>query len=420
MTLEAQPLSQDATVAIIGASHAGVQLAAELRSGGFAGRMLLFGDEPATPYQRPPLSKGLLQGKTREDQLALRGSAFWDEQRIELCTGCRVSSIDVATRQLSLADGRRLGWDQLVLATGARGRTLSADPLPAGVHLLRTLADAQALDRAAQGAERAVIVGGGYIGLEAAAALRQRGLEVLVMEAQPRLLARSLPETLAAALQREHEAQGVRFVFGAAFAGWGLDAQGRLAEVQLADGRRWPATLAVLGIGVQPNVELAQAAGLDCADGVVVDAAGRSSAPHVWAIGDVAAAPQPFAANPIRPQRLESIQAALDGARATAAALLGRPLPPAPVPWFWTEQWGWRLQMVGLPDAGDTWVLRGALDAGRASLFALRGGRIAAVHSVNRPAEHMLARKLVAARCAATAEALADEAFDLKALLPAA
>lgn len=402
---------------IVGASYAGAQLAASARDAGFDGRILLIGDETRAPYQRPPLSKGLLTGKTQVDALALKADDFYCESGIELLTGHRVTALDTAGRVVVLDDGRRLGYDWLALTTGARCRPLT---LPgahlAGVFELRSLGDALALDAAARNARRACVIGGGFIGLEVASALATRGLQVSVVEAAPRLLARAVTPELSdfvAALHRRHGVdihcgQGVRTLIGQA---------DRVTAVELQDGERIACDLVVAGIGVLPNTGLAERAGIACANGILTDALGRTSVPQVLAAGDCAAFPNPYAADPAAPIRLESIQAANDLARAAASLVAGRPQPYSAVPWFWSDQYDAKLQMAGLMAADDEVVVRGDIASGRFSLFCLRGGRIAAVHTISRPADHMLGRKLVAARCAATPARLADEGFDLKSLL---
>ncbi len=406
------------TLAIVGASHAGVALAAAARSQGFDGNIVLIGDEPELPYQRPPLSKGLLLGKVAPEQLQLRGPSFWRDQQIELEIGRRVNQIDVASKNLVCEDARTLSWDYLALATGARCRTLPL-PSPAGVHYLRSKSDAIALNDAMRRASSAVVVGGGFIGLEVAAALRQAGAQVTVVESQPRLLTRSMPASLASALQRHHESFGVRFVKGQTVSALLSASDGALCAVQLSDGRRLEADIALIGVGVVPNVELATAAGLAVADGILVDAAGRTSAPNVWAVGDVAAGCHPFAVDAKTPIRLESLQAANDGAFGVAADILSKPIPPTQVPTFWTEQWGWRIQMSGLYAPIDEIVVRGSIDDGSSSLFALREGRVSAVFAINRPAEAVAARRLIAGRSTASAEQLSDPDLDLRSLVSA-
>ncbi|MDA7417809.1 FAD-dependent oxidoreductase [Xenophilus arseniciresistens] len=410
------------TLVIVGASYAGVQLAASARELGFSAPIVLLGDEVHAPYQRPPLSKGLLSGKTTADQLALRGPDFYAEQGIELRLGVRATAIDVAAQRVQLADGGTLDYGWLALATGARCRPL---PVPGaqlrGVHALRTLDDALAVQAAVTACgpgRRACVIGGGFIGLEVAAALKAAGAEVTVIEGQPRLLARSFPPAMSDYVADAHRQRGLTLELGCGVQALQGDASGQVQAVQLADGRLLPCDMVVLGIGVLPNTELAEAAGIACAGGILVDGLSRTSAPQVLAMGDVANMALPaVAALPGGPERmrLESIQAANDGARAAASLIAGRPQPLSAVPWFWSEQHELKFQMAGLPAPGDQCVLRGDMASDRFTLFYLRDGAVAAAHSVNRPAEHMLARKLIAGRAQIPPEVLADAASDLKA-----
>lgn len=412
--------SRPPPLVIVGASYAGTQLADSLRRLGYDAPIIMLGDEAHAPYQRPPLSKGLLSGKSSAASLALKGPDFFREQDIELRLGTRAVALDPGRQTLSLADGSALRYGGLALATGARCRTLALPGASlAGVHNLRTLDDALALDAALSGASRACIIGGGFIGLEAAAALTGRGLKVTLIETHPQLLARSLPAAMACYLEQKQRdsgvdirlGQGVRQLRGAA---------GRVTGVELADGSVLDCDLVVLGIGVQPNDELARQAGIACDNGILTDALGRTDAPHVYAIGDVANALQPEVPGMPRRLRLESIQAANDGARALASALAGRPEPYTGAPWFWSDQFALKLQMAGLALPGDETVIRGDMAADRFSVFYLRNGRIAAAHSINRPGEHMLSRKLISAAIPATPEMLRDESFDLKHLAASA
>jgi len=403
---------------IVGASYAGVQLAASARELGFEERIVLIGDEPHAPYQRPPLSKGLLTGKTTREQLALRGPDFFAQNRIELLLGQRATALDAGARTLGLGDGSTLAYGWLALATGARCRPLA---LPGagleGVLQLRTLDDGLRIAGAAEKARRACVIGGGFIGLEVASALRARGAEVTVVEAQPRLLARSFPPAMSAYVEDAHRRRGIRMLTGC-----GVRAlhgqQGHVAAVELDDGRRVDCELVVLGIGVLPNDELARQAGLAVGNGIETDMLGNTSAPQVLAAGDVANMALPAAPGAPARMRLESIQAANDGARAAASRLVGRDQPCTAVPWFWSDQFDLKFQMAGLPQPGDEVVLRGDMTADRFSLFYLRHGALVGAHSVNRPAEHMQSRKLIAARARPSASQLADETFDLKTAIP--
>ncbi|MBO9514026.1 MAG: FAD-dependent oxidoreductase [Variovorax sp.] len=401
---------------IVGASYAGTQLAASARELGFDAPIVMLGEEPHAPYQRPPLSKGVLTGKTAVDALALRGADFFDAQGIDLRLGQRATALDPAARTVTLADGTTLDYGWLALATGARCRPLQVPGSTlAGVFNLRTLDDALRVSDALATATRACVIGGGFIGLEVASALAARGAAVTVVESQPRLLARSFPPAMSTYLADAHRQRDVELVLGHGVRAL-HGASGQVRQVELDDGRRIECDMVVLGIGVQPNVELARQAGIACDNGILADALGRTSAPDVIAIGDVAN--MALAACPGAPARarLESIQAANDGARAAASALVGRPQPFEGVPWFWSDQHQLKLQMAGLPMPGDEVVARGDMRADRFSLFYLREGALVASHSVNRPAEHMLSRKLIARRARIDPRQLRDESFDLKTL----
>lgn len=399
---------------IVGASYAGTHLAAEARALGFDAPIIMLGDEPHLPYQRPPLSKGLLTGKTTVDSLALKGPGFYSDNDIEVLLSRRATALDVSAQTLSLDDGRVLNYGWLALATGARCRPL---PVPGtelgGVFNLRTLDDALSISDALSEARRACVIGGGFIGLEVASALASRGKAVTVVEGQSRLLARSFPPPMSEYLAQAHRSRGVEILLNSSVTALRGE-QGKVRAVDLSDGTSIPCDIVILGIGVQPNVELAQQAGIACDNGILVDALGRTSAERVLAIGDVANMEWLHLGGGTARMRLESIQAANDSARAAASAIVGNPQPLARVPWFWSDQHTLKLQMAGLPMEADRPVIRGDMQADRFSLFYLRDGALAAAHSVNRPAEHMLSRKLIAASARFTAQELQDESFDLK------
>jgi 3-phenylpropionate/trans-cinnamate dioxygenase ferredoxin reductase subunit len=409
-------MTSAATLVIAGASYAGVQLAAAAREQGHDGRIVMVGAETHLPYHRPPLSKGLLTGKTTREQLALRGDAFYRDNAIELLLGARIDAIEPEARRAVLSDGTRIGYDWLALTTGARCRTLTAPGGSLeGVLYLRSLDDALRIADAAARVDSACVIGGGFIGLEVASALATKGIAVTVVEAQERLLARAVPPLMSEFVADLHRAHGVRVLCGRGVRG--LHGTGRVEAVELVDGTRIDCGLVVVGVGVVPNAELAAGAGLQVANGIVVDALGRTSAPRVLAAGDCAAMPCAYSPTASMPVRLESIQAAADGAKAAASVVTSRDRPCNAVPWFWSDQYDAKLQMAGLSDAADELVLRGDPASGRFTAFYLRDGRLVAALSVSRPGEHMQSRKLVAARVQARAQQLADPSFDLQALL---
>ena len=407
------------TVLVLGTGQAGFQVAVSLREEGFEGRVVLVGEEPEPPYQRPPLSKAYLTGKADADAVRLRPEKFFAEHRLELRAGERAARIDLAERRVALVSGGMLPYDHLVLALGSRNRAL---PVPGadldGVAQLRTLADAEELRQRLGAAREAVVVGAGFIGLEFAAVAAARGVAVTVVEAADRPMARSLSTEASAFFRGAHEHQDVRFAFGATVVRVLGDGGGRAAGVETADGRRFPADLVLVGIGVVPNAELAADAGLAVADGIAVDERLATGDPAVSAIGDCARHPCRFAADGSGPVRIESVQNAVDQARCVAARVAGRRPPPAPyaaVPWFWSDQGALKLQIAGLATGHERAVVRGDPAAGAFSVFCFGGGRLLGVESVNRPLDHVLARKLLANGTALSPEQAADPSFDLKA-----
>lgn len=400
-------------IVVIGAGQGGVDTAAALRARGYAGPVTLVAGETVPPYQRPPLSKGFLTGAVGPDGIELRPLSFFSAQGIELVRGDRATKIDRDGRTVALASGRRLAYDRLVLATGSRPRTL---PTPGagldGVHTLRGLDDAEALRQRLTAARdlRMVVVGAGFVGLELAATARRLGRRVTVIEAQPRALARAVSPELSARIADEHRRQGVRLLLRREVAALHGEA-GQVRVVELADGERVPADLVVVGIGVLPEVGLAADAHLVVGDGIVVDSLLRTSDPAIHAIGDCARFPSTHAGRHIR---LESVQNASEQARALAATICGDGAPYTAVPWFWSEQYAWRLQIAGLTTGLDETVVTGDPGANRFSVFCFRAGRLLGVESVNRPADHGIARRLLAAGTDLSPREAARPGFDLK------
>ncbi|MBV9993618.1 MAG: FAD-dependent oxidoreductase [Caulobacteraceae bacterium] len=398
-------------VVIVGAGHAAGTAAALLRQYGYAGAITLVGDEPIAPYQRPPLSKAWLKGEADAESLMLRPLGFYAEQRIELICGVKATAIDRAAKTVALADGRRLAYQTLILATGSRARPL---PIPGadlrGVLSLRSAADAEELKAALGPGKRLAVIGGGYIGLEAAASGRALGAEVVVLEKEPRILARVACETLSSFFTAYHQARGVKFELGAAIESF-VGAGGRVTGVKLADGRVIPCDEALVGVGAAPNEELGRDAGLECRSGVVVDEDARTSDPAIFAIGDVTQRPMPLYE---RTFRLESVANALEQAKQAAAAIAGKPRPAPEVTWNWSDQYDLKLQLAGVAFDTDDIVVRGDPGAARFAVFHLRGPVIRAVEAVNAPAEFMAGRLLIGQAKPVDRARLADPAISMK------
>ena len=402
------------SVVVIGSGQAGFQLAASLREAGYEEPITLVGDEPGLPYQRPPLSKAYLKGEVGADHLELRPAAFFADHRIGLAHG-RIVAVDRVARRVTLEGDGTLPYGHLVFATGARNRVL---PVPGaeldGVFYLRGLADADAVKAALPAAGRVVVVGAGFIGLEFAAVVRKLGHEVIVIEAAPRVLGRAVGGAMSEFFAAEHRAMGTTLTLGAGVARL-IGEGGRVAAVETAEGERIAADLVMVGIGVVPNVELAAASGLEVDNGIAVDAHLLTEDDAVSAIGDVASYPSHHAGN-VR-VRLESVQNAADHGRCVAARLTGKPHAYEAVPWFWSDQADLKLQMVGLARPGDEEVVRGDPATRRFSVFRFREGRLVAIESLNRPADHMLGRRLLAGIPILTPEQAGDEGFELKSLI---
>lgn len=399
------------SVVILGAGHAGGTAAALLRQFGFGGAITLIGEEPLAPYQRPPLSKAWLKGEADGDSLALKPESFYVEANIALLLGVTASAIDRAAKTVSLSDGRTIFYDHLIIATGARARPL---PVPgaelAGVMSLRSAADAEGLKAALGVGKRLAVVGGGYIGLEAAASARALGAEAVVIEREPRILARVACEVLSIFFTEYHRAKGVEFVMNAiieAFEG----ENGHVTGVRLADGRVIACDAALVGIGAIPNDELASASGLETAGGIVVDEHARTSDPAIFAIGDVTHRPLP---RYDRMFRLESVANALEQARQVASVIAGRPVSPPEVTWNWSDQYDLKYQFAGLPFDVDDILVRGDPATGKFAVFHLAGDVIQAVEAVNAPAEFMGGRQLIASRRPIVRARLADTAVSMK------
>ena len=401
-------------IVIAGAGHAGGSAAAMLRQLGWVGAITVVGEEPLPPYQRPPLSKAWLKGEADAASLALRPAVFYEEANITLRLNTKVTGLDRAAKTVTLSTGERLTYDFLILALGARARRL---PLP-GMDLenvleLRTAADADKLKAVLGPGKRLAVVGGGYIGLEAAASARALGAEATIIEREPRVLARVACEILSNFFQDFHRSQGVEIELNA-----GVEAlegkDGRVTGVRLADGRVISCDAALVGVGAVSNEELARDAGILCDGGIVVDLAARTSDPSVFAIGDCTKRPLPLYE---RTMRLESVPNALEQAKQAASAICGKPAPAPEVPWFWSDQYDLRLQIVGIPFDATAIVVRGDVAAGKFALFHITDdGTVRAVEAVNAPPEFMGGRRIIQRGVKLTPERIADTSITMQTL----
>lgn len=381
------------SVVIIGAGHAGVQTAVSLREMGFEGKIQLIADEQHLPYQKPPLSKGFLNGKQTVENLLFRNEKFYDDNQIELVLGEKIQAIDVENKSVKAALGNIISYDTLVLATGARNRKLSIET-QCEVLYLRDLTDAQRLKEAQENAQNIAIIGGGFIGLEVAASAAEAGKNVTVIEAQDRLMARVLPPVLSEIFLTRHQEMGVKV----------------LLNTQLSSDELAAFDLIVVGIGVLPNQELAVEAGLECDNGIVVNEYQMTSNSTIYAVGDCANHFNVFADKRCR---LESVQNAVDQAKIAAAHILGNASPYRAVPWFWTNQYDLKLQMAGINTDYETYAFRGDLSANKFSIFYYKNEKLVAADSLNRPADHLAARKLLQAGATLSKEQVQDIDYKL-------
>lgn len=404
----------DQSCVIVGASHAGTQLALSLRQGGWAGRIILAGDEPANPYQRPPLSKDILSGAKTEEQIPIRPINVLETAGIELRAGNRVEAINRGTKTVTLADGSSLNYDKLALTLGAKPVTI---PLTGsdkdGVYYLRNLADVVKIRPFVVRGKSAVIVGGGYIGLEAAAVLSRCGMNVTVLEAMPRVLQRVTAPVVSEFYKRLHTEEGVR-IQNESFV-TSIEGDINVERVFCEDGSEFDASLVIIAVGVRPNTSLAERAGLAVDDGICVDEFAQTSDPDILAAGDCT---RHF--NPIyqRQLRLESVQNATDQSRTAAATLNGNPEPYDALPWFWSDQYDVKLQIAGLSQGYDSVVVRGDPTHGRSfALYYFMRDKLLAVDAINRPGEFMVGKKMLLQGTQIDKQKLLDESIAPKQFL---
>ena len=411
-------MSRSFDVVIVGAGHGGAQAAIALRQHGFAGSIAMVGDEPELPYERPPLSKDYLAGDKEFARILIRPAAFWDERKVTMLLGQRVVSVDPQAHMVTWADGETIGYGTLIWATGGSPRRLTCSGHDlVGVHGVRTRADVDRMIGELGNTREVAVIGGGYIGLEAAAVLTKLGKQVTVLEALDRVLARVAGEPLSRFYEAEHRAHGVDVRTGA-MVECIEEANGRATGVRLAGGEVLPAQMVIVGIGIIPAVEPLLAAGAEGGNGVAVDARCRTSLPDVFAIGDCAAHPNGFADGATI--RLESVQNANDQATLVAKAIIGMgDTDYDAVPWFWSNQYDLKLQTVGLSTGFDDAVLRGDPAMRSFSIVYLRAGQVIALDCVNMVRDYVQGRALVVQRLSPDRAALADPAIPLKSLVTA-
>ncbi len=396
---------------ILGAGHAGGTAAALLRQYGHSGPITMVGEEPIPPYQRPPLSKAWLKGEADADSLALKPLEFYPEQNIDFRPNLKAVKLARSDKTVTLSDGSIVPYDVLIIATGMRPIRLPIEGVDlGGVLTLRSAADAEAIKAALGPGKRLAIVGGGYIGLEVAASARALGADAVVIEREPRILARSACEALSSFFHGYHLQRGVEFVLGASVAGF-VGENGQVTGVRLADGRVIDCDVVLLGVGATPNDEIAREAGLECARGVVVDLEARTADPNVFAIGDVTHRPMPHYGRMFGP---ESVPSALEQAKQAASAITGRAAPTPEVPWNWSDQYDLKLQIAGLPFDADKILLRGDPASGKFAVFHLKGDQVQSVEAINSPPEFMMGKQLIANRKPVDPVKLADPSVSMK------
>jgi len=398
------------TILIIGGGQAGAQAIDTLRREGFDGRLVLVSDEPQLPYQRPPLSKKFLCGEMAADRLLFRHQSFYDEHRVELKLGVRATGLDPAARRVVLSNGEEVAYDRLLLCLGAGSRLLTCPgaDLP-GVHYLRSIADVPKIQEGLKPGARAVIIGGGYIGLETAATARKMGCAVTVLEMADRVMNRVVASNVSEYFAHEHRTQGVKLVCNTRVVR--LEGKSRVERVVCADGSTHEADLLVVGVGAVANMQLAGDAGLSCENGIVVDEYCRTSDPAIYAAGDCTYHPSPRFEMRVR---LESVDNAFEQAKTAALNMLGRPTVHDRVPWFWSDQFDNKLLIVGLSQGHDQQVTRGDPATRSFTVCYLKGGELLAVEAINHSKDYMAARKLIADRVRPDLDKLADPLVALK------
>lgn len=396
---------------IVGGGQAAAQACASLRLFGFSGEITLIGEEAALPYQRPPLSKAYMKGELAEERLYFKPAAWYEDQKIDTVLSVRATGIDRSAQTVALEHGGSVAYDALIIATGSRPRALPiAGAELDGVFDLRDLSDVDRIRPRMIAGQKLVIVGAGYIGLEAAAVARQLGLDVTVLEMADRVLARVTSPIMSQFFDEEHTRQGAEIRTGAMLSALKGD-DGKVTKAVLADDSEVSADIVLVGIGILPNVELAEAAGIACSNGILTDRDARTNDPRIFAAGDCAARPLVHYG---RKGRLESVHNAIEQGKLAAAAIMGKPRPPEDCPWFWSDQYDLKLQIAGLSQGYDETVVRGDPEARKFAVFYLQNGKLIAVDAVNSPPEFLASKKLIMTGAHLAPETLSDTSKSMK------
>lgn len=411
--MDIAPYNRAPSIVVIGGGHAGGVLVQNLIDAGLGASTTLIGEEGSLPYQRPPLSKKFLMGDITPDSLLLRPRVYYEEHGVRVLTGCSAENIQTDQSLVGLSSGQSIGFDQLALTTGARPRGLNVVGTDLkGVSCLRTVADVEKIRQRFLTAKRIAVVGGGFIGLEVAAIARALGLEVLVIGTQDRLMARAVSPIISDFFLQQHRSRGVEFIFNTAVDAF-TGENGFLRRIHYGD-KTSDADLAIVGIGVVPNEELAREAGIDCNNGIVVDEQARTSIKNIVAAGDCTTH---FNSELDRWLRLESVHNAIEQAKTAAATIIGKARPYNQIPWFWSDQFEFKLQMAGSLHNTDDFILRGNLDEGSFAVFHFLGEALKAVESVNRPADFLVGRQFLNLQGIKCKDAIIDPNSDLKRLV---
>ena len=410
-------LSSANSVVIVGGGQAAAQACASLRQFGFEGSITLIGEEAALPYQRPPLSKAYMKGDLAEERLYFKPMAWYEDQKIDTILSVRATAIDRSAQTVTLEHGGVVPYEALIIATGSRPRVLPVQGADLdGVFDLRDLADVERIRPRMVAGRKLVIVGAGYIGLEAAAVARQLGLEVTVLEMESRVLARVTSPVMSAFFESEHRAQGAIIRTGARLSSLS-GADGKVSSAILADGTELAADIVLVGIGILPNVELAKEAGLACSNGILTDRDARTNDARIFAAGDCAARPLVHYG---RKGRLESVHNAIEQGKLAAAAIMGKPRPNEDCPWFWSDQYDLKLQIAGLSQDYDQTVVRGDPETRKFAVFYLQNGKLIAVDAVNSPPEFLASKKLIISGARLAPDTLSDTSQSMKEIAAAA